>query len=144
MGFYCVYVSGFLLAVMVHHKFPIFGWIAFLSGSMFGGIASGVVWTAQGRYFSLNAQQYFAEVVHLGVKEEKVANRFAGLFACIFLGVECFLRAFASVLFLGIEALPGLTCCLFYCQQLYIFLRSFLHSLIDVLFVFSTTICGDL
>ena len=68
---------------------------------MFGGVASGVVWTAQGRYFGLNSQQYAAEVMPLGIREEKVTNRFAGLFACIFLGAECCLRAFASVLFLG-------------------------------------------
>jgi hypothetical protein len=101
MGFYCIYVASFLLAVIVHHKFHVFAWISFLIGSMFGGIASGIVWTAQGRYFGLNTEQYAAEVKHVGIQEEKVTNRFAGLFACIFLGTECFLRAFASLLFLG-------------------------------------------
>lgn len=101
MAFYCIYVSCFLLAVIVHHKFPHVAWIAFLSGSTLGGMASGIVWTAQGRYFSLNTAQYAAEVKELGVTEEMVTNRFAGLFAAIFLGIECILRAFASILFLG-------------------------------------------
>lgn len=101
MGFYCVYVSGFLLAVIVHHKFPLVAWVSFLTGSMFGGIASGVVWTAQGRYFSLHTQAYANEVSECGISAETVTNRFAGMFACIFLGMECILRAFASAFFLG-------------------------------------------
>lgn len=86
---------------MVHHKFPFAAWIAFLTGSAFGGIASGIVWTAQGRYFSLHTALYSTSVAHLGITEVAVTNRFAGVFACIFLGTECFLRAFASILFLG-------------------------------------------
>lgn len=113
MGFYCVYVSCFLLAVISHNKFPFLGWISFLMGSMFGGIASGIVWTAQGRYFSLNAQQYAAEVSEFGIRSQKVTNRFAGLFACIFLGTECFLRAFASVFFLGEWHVEPTVCCLY-------------------------------
>ena len=51
---YCVYVAGFLFAVLV----PRLAWPVFLVSASVGGVAGGLLWTAQGRYFARNAKLY--------------------------------------------------------------------------------------
>ena len=55
VGGYCVYVLGFLLAVVLQGSIR---WPIFLFSACVGGIAGGMLWTAQGRYFSKNASLY--------------------------------------------------------------------------------------
>jgi hypothetical protein len=55
-GGYCVYVGAFLAAILL--KDGTWGWIFFLLACAIGGCSGGVLWTAQGRYFTRNAQLY--------------------------------------------------------------------------------------
>ena len=78
---YCIYVTGFLLSVL----FPYLRYPLFLISCMVGGLAGGVVWTAQGSYFACSAKLY-AE--RQGKVLEDVNASFAGLFATLYLGME--------------------------------------------------------
>jgi len=78
---YCVYVLGFLLSLYV----PGSRWPLFIAACVVGGLAGGVFWTAQGRYFARSARMY-AEVN--GKLQEDVTASFAGLFATYYLGLE--------------------------------------------------------
>ena len=78
---YCVYVCGFLFAVLV----PYAAWPVFLIACMIGGIAGGLLWTSQGRYFSRNAKLYSEAS---GISVEVVNTTFAGIFATAYLGLE--------------------------------------------------------
>lgn len=55
---YCVYVCGFFGAVLF--KEGVAAWIMFLLSCAVGGMAGGILWTAQGRYFTKNATLYSA------------------------------------------------------------------------------------
>lgn len=51
---YCVYVGGFLFALLV----PALAWPVFLIACAIGGIAGGLLWPSQGKYFARNAALY--------------------------------------------------------------------------------------
>ena len=55
VGGYCIYILGFLLAIILN---GIIRWPVFLFAACMGGMAGGLLWTAQGRYFSKNAAMY--------------------------------------------------------------------------------------
>ena len=55
VGGYCVYVLGFLLAIVLNGAVR---WPVFILSASIGGMAGGLLWTAQGRYFSKNASLY--------------------------------------------------------------------------------------
>lgn len=55
VGGYCVYILGFLLAIILKGKIV---WPVFIFSACVGGVAGGLLWTAQGRYFSKNASLY--------------------------------------------------------------------------------------
>jgi len=55
-GGYCVYVCGFFAAVIF--KDGPAAWILFLVSCAVGGTAGGILWTAQGKYFTKNAELY--------------------------------------------------------------------------------------
>ena len=93
---YCIYVGGFLFAVMVA-DIPQLAWPVFLTAASVGGIAGGLLWTSQGRYFARNAKVY-AEV--LGEDVSKVNATFAGVFATAYLGLEMVTKVLATVVFL--------------------------------------------
>jgi hypothetical protein len=95
VGGYCVYVGGFLIAIML----PVIAWPAFMIACAVGGIAGGFLWTAQGRYFSGNARLY-ADVSRL--KLEEANSLFAGIFATSYLGLECITKALATIIFLNL------------------------------------------
>ncbi len=86
-------MGGFLGAVVFKEA----AWPIFIFAAAIGGISSGLVWTAQGRYFSTNSKIFSIESLR---PVEKVNSRFAGIFAFYFLGLECTIRVFAGVLFL--------------------------------------------
>jgi hypothetical protein len=54
VGGYCVYIGGFLIAVVS----PDLAWPVFIFAAAVGGTAGGVLWTAQGKYFAANALLY--------------------------------------------------------------------------------------
>ena len=91
---YCVYVCGFLFAVLV----PYAAWPVFLIACMIGGIAGGLLWTSQGRYFSRNAKLYSEAS---GISVEVVNTTFAGIFATAYLGLEMLTKVLATVIFIS-------------------------------------------
>ena len=90
---YCVYIIGFLLALLI----PSIAWPVFLVACAIGGVAGGLLWTAQGRYFSRNAKLY-SENTDMAV--EKVNATFAGVFATSYLGLEMVTKVLATIIFL--------------------------------------------
>ena len=66
---------------------PNLAWILFLSGASIGGIGAGIAWTAQGAYYSRNAQLY-AELADTSLT--KANSDFAAIFATSYLGFESF------------------------------------------------------
>lgn len=93
---YCVYVGGFLFAILVV-DIPQLAWPVFLTSASVGGIAGGLLWTSQGRYFARNAKVY-AEIT--GEEVSKVNATFAGVFATSYLGLEMVTKVLATVVFL--------------------------------------------
>ena len=71
-------------------------WALFLFGCAIGGLAGGLLWTAQGRYFAHSAHLYAA------VSDRTVEfanNTFAGLFAFYYLVIEMVLKILATIIF---------------------------------------------
>jgi hypothetical protein len=90
-GGYCVYVCGFLFAVLV----PAAAWPVFLLSCAIGGTAGGLLWTSQGRYFARNAKLYSEDT---GMAVEKVNATFAGVFATAYLGFEMVTKVLATLI----------------------------------------------
>lgn len=95
VGGYCIYVAGFLFAIMV----PSLAWPVFIGANALGGIAGGLLWTSQGRYFSRNSKLYSEETA---ISVEKVNATFAGVFATSYLGLEMVTKVMATLIFLSI------------------------------------------
>lgn len=66
-----------------------------LFGGIVGGIAAGFLWSAQGAYFALNAKKY---AIHAGVSASEANDKFASIFASIFLGLEVALKLLPAAL----------------------------------------------
>jgi len=94
---YCIYVAGFLLALVFDSMVVWLAWTVMCISAAVGGAAGGLLWTAQGRYFSLHAKLYSEA---LGVPAERANSTFAGLFAMVFLGTETLTKLLATVIFL--------------------------------------------
>eukprot|EP01038_Epipyxis_sp_PR26KG_P005980 gene5980-8236_t len=90
---YCIYVGGFLFAIIV----PAIAPPVFLLAACIGGIAGGLLWPSQGRYFARNAKLY-SEASDIPV--EKINSVFAGIFATSYLGLETVTKVLATILFL--------------------------------------------
>ena len=93
VGGYCIYVGGFLFAIMV----PKLAWPVFITACAIGGIAGGFLWTAQGRYFSRSARVY-SDLT--GISVENVNATYAGVFATSYLGLEMVTKVLATIIFL--------------------------------------------
>jgi MFS family permease len=93
----CIYVLGFALAVLI----PTGAWPVFIISSIIGGVAGGLLWTAQGKYFAVNSILY-AEAVELTIEE--INTKFAGIFAFIYLGFELGMTLIASGFYYGYHA----------------------------------------
>lgn len=94
LGF-CAYVMGFLLSVVI----PSAAWPVFMIASIVGGLSGGLLWTAQGKYFSVNALLY-AEA--LDIAAEDVNTQFAGVFAATYLGLEMLTNIIATGVYFGL------------------------------------------
>lgn len=90
---YCIYVCGFLFAVLV----PAAAWPVFMISCVIGGIAGGLLWTSQGRYFSRNSRLYSDAT---GISVEEVNATFAGIFATAYLGLEMIAKVLATLIFI--------------------------------------------
>lgn len=87
---YAIYVASYLIAVI----FPSAAWPAVLFGATIGGIGAGLLWTAQGSYFKINAARY---AVATGISEEEATGLFSSTFAAWYLGLEVVLKVAGSL-----------------------------------------------
>ncbi|KAL7558228.1 hypothetical protein ACA910_016108 [Epithemia clementina (nom. ined.)] len=90
MALYCVYVAAFLVATLNPEKEKLFAYL----GAAIGGIGAGFLWTAQGAYFALAAQEHARA---LGQPREASTNSFSSIFAFYYLSEEVLLRAISSL-----------------------------------------------
>ncbi len=110
---YCLYVGGFLFAIIVKSGAPTLAWIVYIITCIIGGLSGGLLWTAQGRYFTKNSKLYseaLREEVEAGEAPNgitiedtdvlKTNGKFAGVFALIYLGVEALTKISATIIFL--------------------------------------------
>ena len=98
---YFIYVSGFCIAVLSRLVFVDAAWVVSMVSAAIGGFAGGLLWTAQGRYFSRHAKLYSESS---GIPVEKVNATFAGVFATMFLGLEMCTKLLGTVIFLMVPA----------------------------------------
>eukprot|EP00933_Yihiella_yeosuensis_P033838 TRINITY_DN2745_c1_g2_i1.p1 TRINITY_DN2745_c1_g2~~TRINITY_DN2745_c1_g2_i1.p1 ORF type:complete len:458 (+),score=86.32 TRINITY_DN2745_c1_g2_i1:80-1453(+) len=71
-------------------------------GAFIGGLGAGLLWTAQGAFFSMVAERLAASELR---EKPAVTAELAGSFAFIFLGLECIVRALTTVLhtYIGLD-----------------------------------------
>lgn len=99
MFFYCVYISGFAAAVLFKDTKAL-SWLFFVGGSICGGVAAGVLWTAQGAYFGATCTQLAASS---STPREALTADLAGKFAFVYLGLEvCSKMGFSGLQGLGV------------------------------------------
>jgi MFS family permease len=87
------YVTTFLLAVAI----PSIKWYVCVPGAVVGGVGAGVLWPAQGSYYSDSAQRYSQEQA---IPIQSSQNLLAGYFAGLYLGIEGLSKLFVTILFL--------------------------------------------
>ncbi|KAL3924035.1 MAG: hypothetical protein SGPRY_004038 [Prymnesium sp.] len=92
---YSVYVISLPIALVVPSSMPALEIAVALFGGIVGGIAAGFLWSAQGAYFALNAKKY---AIHAGVSASEANDKFASIFASIFLGLEVALKLLPAAL----------------------------------------------
>uniref|UniRef100_A0A7S2CTI9 Uncharacterized protein n=1 Tax=Florenciella parvula TaxID=236787 RepID=A0A7S2CTI9_9STRA len=92
LAVYALYVASYLVAALVESDTV--KWVAVLFGASIGGIGAGVLWTAQGAYYSENARLY---ALAKGVTKEEATGYFGSIFACFYLGFEVLLKIIGSV-----------------------------------------------
>jgi hypothetical protein len=93
----CIFVLGFLISTLR----PSTVWFIFIPSSIIGGLASGLQWTAQGKYYSV-ASIYYSEEVNVSL--EDCNKKFAAIFATTYLLMEVLFKMTATgllVLFPG-------------------------------------------
>lgn len=91
LAVFCVYVLSFLLAATV----PTFAIAAGLGGAAIGGVGGGVIWTAQGTYFSICSERYAATS---GKSHSQATGWLGSAFASCYLGAEITLKLLSSLL----------------------------------------------
>ena len=94
MFFYCVYIGFFALALSSGDSTQLF----FTIGSACGGLAAGVLWTAQGAYFGSSATQLSNST---GQTREEATAELSSQFAFYYLLLE----VFSKIGFSGFQAL---------------------------------------
>lgn len=90
LAIYCVYVASYLVAYI----FPAAKGVVYV-GAIFGGVAAGTIWPAQGIYFARCAELYADRV---GVTREVANSRLGGYFASTYLAFEVALKLASSLL----------------------------------------------
>lgn len=93
---YCVYVLGFLIA-LISNSHPFLSWTVFLVSSVIGGFSGGLLWTAQGDYFARESSEYAKQT---GLTKAEANAKLAGVFATAYLGMEVLTKCCSTGLFL--------------------------------------------
>uniref|UniRef100_A0A7S1ZZF6 Major facilitator superfamily (MFS) profile domain-containing protein n=1 Tax=Trieres chinensis TaxID=1514140 RepID=A0A7S1ZZF6_TRICV len=94
MGIYCVYVGCFALASLLMDR-PMVAEAVALGGATVGGLAGGILWTAQGSFFARSAEMHS---LFAGVTLPDATSDFGANFAAIYLLGEVALNMLSSVL----------------------------------------------
>ena len=94
MLLYFIYTACFSFAIMLRN-YAVLSNIAVGLGGALGGIGGGVLWTAEGAYFSSAAEEHSALLV-LPLSDSTAL--FAGIFAFIYLIAEVGLKSLSSIL----------------------------------------------
>ncbi|KAG7369743.1 major facilitator superfamily transporter [Nitzschia inconspicua] len=95
MLFYCFYVACFWVGTLVSHDNISGQRVAAYTGAAIGGIGAGFLWTAQGAYFGLAAEDHASR---LQQPVETSTASLAGIFAFFYLAEEVLLRLLSSFL----------------------------------------------
>ena len=88
-----VYVLCFYLAILIR---PLSS-IVFISGASIGGIGAGVLWTAQGSYYSSNASLYAQQE---NQSMSSTTTNFAAIFAAFYLSCEAIFKLLSTGVYL--------------------------------------------
>lgn len=92
LGLYCAYVGSFLAALLTGP--PLRGVCAII-GATIGGFGGGLIWTAQGEYFTYAALAYASAK---GIETSQANATFSGVFATFYLGFEVTMKLLSSLL----------------------------------------------
>ena len=91
---YSTFVVGLFGALLLRESgYETLSWIVSLIGAAIGGTAGGIVWTAQGGYFSRCAE------LHNQGSRLVNTNKFGAIFATAYLALELLMKLFSSVQF---------------------------------------------
>jgi hypothetical protein len=94
---YSVYVCGFFFAILFSYSSIHMSWLLACSTAAIGGLSGGILWTAQGNFFSQNSKLFCESS---GAPVDIVNTTFASIFATSFLGVEMLTKLFATLIYL--------------------------------------------
>lgn len=84
------YVCGFFVSII----FPALSWYIFISGAAIGGMGAGLLWTAQGAYYSINTEEYSKLNNENRIE---VSHTLAAIFAGLYLGSDAIFKFFATI-----------------------------------------------
>lgn len=87
-----IYIFTFMISLFFTEQ----AMVVFLIGAALGGVGAGVLWTAQGSYYSLSATQY---AIASGQDDVKIKNYFSAIFAISYLSLEAALTFFSTAVF---------------------------------------------
>ena len=90
MALFAMYVGAFLLAMIEAVELP-----AALIGGVLGGIAAGLLWTAQGAYLTHSSSLH---ATRLNCSKPEATSRLSGAFATVLLSLELAFKLLSSVL----------------------------------------------
>lgn len=98
-----LYVFSFVLSIQL----PRYASIVFTIGASIGGLGAGLLWTAQGSYYSRNALIYSTiknskdSIVKIEEGYDHCIIQFASIFAGIYLTIESVYKVFATIVYLS-------------------------------------------
>ena len=90
---YCLYVLSFLAATLCEEGTWL-QWIIAIGGAVLGGFGAGFLWSAQGAYFTVNAELY-AQAAQ--IPASMATGQFSGTFAFWYLATEVATKILASI-----------------------------------------------
>lgn len=90
---YCLYVLSFLAATLCSPG-SLLQWTIAIGGAVLGGFGAGFLWSAQGAYFTVNAELY-AQVAQ--IPASMATGQFSGTFAFWYLATEVATKILASI-----------------------------------------------
>eukprot|EP00756_Hemistasia_phaeocysticola_P013326 Hpha_TRINITY_DN15271_c4_g12::TRINITY_DN15271_c4_g12_i1::g.67376::m.67376 len=91
LAFNTIYVASYLLGRKTDGWVR---WMAVMIGALFGGVAAGLIWPAQGLIFARASEEHALEK---GQKLQRSTSLFGGLFAAVYLTIEVMCKVLSSL-----------------------------------------------